>query len=1274
MNSHDREQPTMVIKNYNSCSNNKLSFSAPNTSNSNNSSNNKLNSSRKTIMISENYKQLDVIEICSSNIKNSVVRLLLDTGADVSLLKAGRIEDDSVINKEIIVELKGISEQPIYTLGTCFISIKLENEKTLKHEFHVISDSKSIKNDGLLGRDFLQKYKAKIDYEKESVNFENNHFKLLPSETFVIIPARCETIISALANMPDAEGIVKPKQISDKLYLGTTLTKVKNYKCFVSILNISDEDFTKTMPRVSVEPFIQNNVDITEINSMSQLERLEKLKKSLNLEGLNNEETNSLLEACNLYNDIFHLDGDKLSCTNTVQHNIPTDPSKGPINTKPYRLPFKHREIIKEQTDQMLNDGIISPSCSPWNSPLLVVPKKSDPSGEPKYRVCVDLRKINDITTGADAFPLPNITDILDQLGQAQYFTTLDLANGFHQVKLDDNDKLKTAFSTQTGHYVFNRMPFGLKGAPATFQRLMNTVLSGLNGLKCFIYLDDIVIYANNLTEHNHRLTEAFQRFRQHNLKLQPSKCSFLRKECLYLGHIITENGIKPDPAKVDCVSGFPQPKNAKDIKSFLGLVGYYRKFIQDFAKIAKPLTKLLKKDEKFLWNNECGISFETLKKSIISPPVLQYPDFSKEFIITTDASNYAIGAILSQGKINSDRPIAFASRTLNKAERNYSTTEKELAAIVWAVKHFRPYVFGTKFKIVTDHKPLLYVFNIKDPGSRLTRFRLKLEEYNFEVIYKAGKKNINADALSRIVNTVNTINTNLITDYTEFQSYLQTHIILNSKIKEKNTTLFQTNDTDPLILFIPKNFNKGKFRDLENNKQANKFMEGFNKATELNVISVHHYQDPDMFLLVDNENTFSDANYENIWYCLLELRNLIRNTKVKLSLIKYHYNPLIKWDIIYPMLRYLFQNLDIEITIYNNNLISPSESDKNTILEEFHNSPIAGHQGVSRTYKKLANLYNWRGMKKDLKRYIKKCEFCQKNKLSRKTKMPMVITTTATKPFERCFLDVVGPLPETESGNKYILTFQDDLTKFNLNIPMKDQEAATVAEHFVKNIICYYGIPEILVTDRGTNFLSELFKNTCKMLKIKKIQTTSYHPESNGALERSHRSLEEYLRHFISDTQEDWDNWIPFATFTYNTSTHTATQFAPFELLFGYSPTLPTSITQSPKTSYTYEDFVANLKQKMQYSRQIARENLLDSKYKSKNNYDKNSLSRDFTTGDKVLLYDESVRRGRSKKLTSLWIGPYTIVEKLSDVNYVIQKGNKKQTVHANRLKHFHD
>jgi len=329
---------------------------------------------------------------------------------------------------------------------------------------------------------------------------------------------------------------------------------------------------------------------------------------------------------------------------------------------------------------QFEEDNIIAPSRSPWNAPLLVVPKKADKDGVVKYRVCVDFRKLNQISVG-DAYPLPNIIDILDQLGKSKYYTTLDLAEGYHQVRIHPEHTEKKAFSTDKGPFEVVRVPFGLKGAPATFQHLMNTVLN--TGLKAFVYLDDIIIYALSIADHSEKLKAVFERLRTFYLKLQPSKCTFMRKEVNYLGHFITDQGVKPNPQKIKCVIEFPIPTNEKEVKSFLGLSGYYRRFVPGYGQIAKPLTTLLKKDVIFKWTDLCQEAFDTLKKILTTEPLLQYPDFTRTFNLTCDASNYAIGCVLSQGPIGVDLPIAYASRTLNRAELNYNTTEKELCAIV---------------------------------------------------------------------------------------------------------------------------------------------------------------------------------------------------------------------------------------------------------------------------------------------------------------------------------------------------------------------------------------------------------------------------------------------------------------------------------------------------------------------------------------------------------------------------------------------------------------
>ncbi|CAK1590747.1 unnamed protein product [Parnassius mnemosyne] len=293
-------------------------------------------------------------------------------------------------------------------------------------------------------------------------------------------------------------------------------------------------------------------------------------------------------------------------------------------------------------------------------------------------------------------------------------------------------------------------MPFGLKNAPATFQRVMDSVLCGLQGKRCFVYLDDIVVFASSLQEREQKLEEVFSRLRKYDLKIQPDKCEFLRRQVAYLGHILSNEGVKPNPDKIRAVHEFPIPKSCKDIKAFLGLTGYYRQFIPNFSKLTKPLTSLLKKDTAFIWGETQQQSFNEYKHLLTNPLISQYPNFTKEFILTTDASINALGALISQGEIGKDLPIAYASRTLNKSESHYTTIERELLAIVWAVKHLRPCLFGRKFKIVTDHKSLTWLFSIKDPGSRLVRWRLKLEEYEYEIVYKAGKNNTNADALSR--------------------------------------------------------------------------------------------------------------------------------------------------------------------------------------------------------------------------------------------------------------------------------------------------------------------------------------------------------------------------------------------------------------------------------------------------------------------------------------------------------------------------------------------
>ena len=372
-------------------------------------------------------------------------------------------------------------------------------------------------------------------------------------------------------------------------------------------------------------------------------------------------------------------------------------------------------------------------------------------------------------------------------------------------------------------------------------------------------------------------------------------------------------------------------------------------------------------------------------------------------------------------------------------------------------------------------------------------------------------------------------------------------------------------------------------------------------------------------------------------------------------------------------MIRYIFKNSGIKIFISTEKIIpDPSEIPK--LLEEFHSSPTSGHGGISRTIRRIQRKYFWSTLRKDVKSFVKKCPSCQTNKLTRKkTKMPMQITDTSSCPFEKIFLDIVGPLTLTENGNKYILTLQDDLSKYSLAIPIQNAETETVAKKFVEYFISKFGIPKSLVTDQGTNFTSKLFQDLCKLFKITKLQTSAYHPQSNGALERSHQTLKDYLRHFIKPTQTDWDEWVHLAIFSYNTSVHSSTKLTPFELIFGKQAEIPSAFNNEPKFSYTFDDYLSELKTKLQVSRKLAKDNILQGKQKSKENYDNKILNHKIKEGDLVLLLDESTKKGLSKKLSPQWLGPYKVVSLKDRVNAVIKIKNKLNTVHLNRLKPFY-
>ena len=431
--------------------------------------------------------------------------------------------------------------------------------------------------------------------------------------------------------------------------------------------------------------------------------------------------------------------------TSLVEHNIETGQAH-PIKLPPYRLPHAYRSTVKQELDDMLDSGIIEPSRSEWAAPIVLVPKKDG-----TLRLCVDYRRLNSVAR-TDAYPMPRVDDLIDKLGKAKFITTLALTRGYWQVPVAQEARHKTAFTTPFGLFQFTMMPFGLNGAPATFQRMMDELIRGLEDCTA-AYLDDLVVFSTSWEEHLEHVRAVLRRLRSAGLTAKPAKCQFGMADCVYLGHVVGSGTVRPELSKVEAVETFPKPETKKQVRAFLGLTGYYRKFIPDYSTIATPLTDLTRKrgPNSIVWSADCETAFGELKKRMCSSPVLRSPNFDRPFVLQTDASNRGVGAVLSQSDESGDEhPVAYFSRKLLDREERYSTVEKECLAIKLGVQAFRVYLLGKRFTIQTDHRSLEWLDRLKENNSRLSRWSLSLQPFQFDVRYRAGKANNNADGLSR--------------------------------------------------------------------------------------------------------------------------------------------------------------------------------------------------------------------------------------------------------------------------------------------------------------------------------------------------------------------------------------------------------------------------------------------------------------------------------------------------------------------------------------------
>lgn len=982
--------------------------------------------------------------------------------------------------------------------------------------------------DGLIGCDLLEQWQANIDLGNRLLctQFSNNPIHMyVPGESFLLqetIPAQSSKLIKIPTNISKGEIHIDQQLICD-CNINECISVSRDNLAYVEISNptLNDIRFTLSEP-VHARLYNEQTMQFSNSNN-----RAHDVTSRLRTQHLNEEEKCNLINVCSEYADVFYVEGEQLTFTNQIKHSINTI-DENPVFSKTYRYPYAHREEVQNQIQSMLRQGIIRPSTSAWSAPIWVVPKKSDASGKVKWRLVVDFRKLNDKTVD-DKYPIPNIVDILDKLGRCQYFTTLDLASGFYQVEMDPKDIHKTGFNVERGHYEFLRMPMGLKNSPSTFQRVMDNVLQGVEN--SLVYLDDILVFSTSLQEHIINLKKVFQRLRETNFKIQMDKSEFLKHETPFLGHIITPEGVKPNPDKIDAVLKYPIPKTAKQIKAFLGLLGYYRRFIPEFAKITKPLTACLKKGSKILLNTEYINCFEHCKTLLTNDPILVYPDFTSEFTLTTDASNFALGAVLSQGPANSDRPIAYASRTLNDSEVNYSTTEKELLAIVWATKYFRPYLFGRRFKIVTDHKPLQWLMNLKESNSRLTRWRLKLAEYSYSITYKKGAANTNADALSRI--ELNNENASLIVHPSEIQSCSSSTITASEQentLSSSATVTAHTSAEDP-ILDIP-----------ISTDPLNKFK----KQLILNVVNHPSRTNPTVTKPFEGYiRTSADIFEQNLDEMVTETIQNHVDPKTRTALF---INPENKIYTIIPIIQRIFDSSSINIILVkreSENVISPLQ--QQTIIKNYHEGKT-NHRGISETMMSLSQRYFWPKMRESISKYISQCNTCSSAKYDRNPPRPEFhVVPPPCRPFEIAHADVL-----TIEHEKY-LTIVDSFSKYAQAYHISDCTGPTIAKSLFK-FATHHGFPLTLVTDQGTEFVNQVIGEFLRLHNVKHKTTMSHSPNQNGMIERFHSTLLEHLRLLKLQHKNDTaKNLLPYALIAYNSSVHSLTKCRPFEVISGH-------------------------------------------------------------------------------------------------------------------------
>ena len=889
-----------------------------------------------------------------------------------------------------------------------------------------------------------------------------------------------------------------------------------------------------------------------------------------------------------------------IGCLKEIQHKIKLT-SDIAFKQSLRRTPIQFQKEEEDHLNKMLEAGVIRPSASEYASPVCLVRKRCG-----GVRWTIDFRVLNSLTV-KDAFPLPRIGDCIDTLAGTEFYCAVDMCSGYYQIEIAPEDRHKTAFITRFGLFEHTRLAFGLSTAPATFQRVIQLVLRGLIWHEALAFIDDVIVLGSSFDNMLANLKKVLERFAEYNLKLKPKKCVLFQKEVEFLGHLVSKDGVAVKPDHIKLIREWPVPKTKKELESFLGFANYHREHIKGFAEISAPLYALAgaSKPGSIKLSEDLVAVVEELKLMLSSPPVLCYPLPEYTFILDCDASNIAIGCELSQEIDGKERVIAYGSFKLTNTQRNYCTTRKELLAVVRFTRQFRHYLLGRQFICRTDHNSLIWLMGFKNIQGQLARWLEELSQYDMVVLHRPGKLHQNADSLSRLPSSLSECDNYredvqlselpcFPCDYCErmhlaWERYRE-EIDYVVPLSVRQISPADDSAGDGVVCNWLPGFTPTQLRDMQ--------LADSNIATVITWLESDHSP-------TKSELKLKSASTRHYW-------------SIRSQLVWRH-----------KVLFYTWQDA-VETRLL---LVVPQDL-KSKVLFQCHDSNLSGHVGRENTLQNAKKAFYWYSMYQDVAVYVKSCSSCNQNKISGKYGKAPQKKFHAGTPMERVHVDILGPLTESPSGNKYILMAVDQFTKWLECYPLPDQSANLIAKALIENFFSRFGMPLEIHSDQGANFTGNLFRAMCNQLEIHKTRTTPYRPQSNGQVERYNRTLLNMVRTLRSKNVSEWDMYLPHIASAIRSIENRHTGFTANRLMLGRETTKPVEIMYGVRTSplQSEGEYLANLDIVMQETHRLARESLNAGLIRQKKDYDIHTYLVSYEVGDFVYKFRSASKIGTSR------------------------------------------